>query len=206
MNLAELAAEVTTRVGAATDDQMLTTSVIRGFVRSGLRHVEADLDSPDWLRTRETISTVAGLDSYEVPADWAKTLSLRVAEYDWHLEYVGFEALDADYGTQQVDGTGRPAAWTQEGGFLIVRPVPAGVFNLEHRYLRTETDLLADADVPLLPARFHDAIVEKAAGMALRRIGEYDRAGAHEADYQGWLGKIVDELNRVTKAPRIRTR
>lgn len=205
MNFLELADEVTVRLGVAADDGMLTEAIRKSDVKAALRRVEADVDSPDWLRTTATLTTAAGTGNYAVPAGWSKTLSLRLSTDDHHLRLMGREGLDEVYGAT-TDNTGTPHAWAQEGGFLYLRPIPDAVVTIEHRYVANETTLSANGDTPLLPARFHDMIVEQACALACRRIGIYDRAAVHEKAYDAWLKTLGDEQSRVTRIPRIRVR
>lgn len=204
MNFLELTQATSLRVGADADDEMLTPASFRSFVKAGVRAVEADLRGPDWLRVVATFPTVAGTGSYAVPATWAKTISLRLSTEDEHLPYVGRASLDGAYGGSVATGT--PGAWFQEGGFLYLRPVPGEVLTVEHRYLRTETDLVLDTDTPLLPARFHDGVVEKACSLAMARKRDYPAAKWHRDEYERWLASMRDEQTRVTIPPRIRTR
>jgi hypothetical protein len=205
VNYLELAQAAALRVGADTEDEWLTVGAFKSFVKAGVRAVEVDLAGPDWLRVVTTFSTVAGSGSYAVPATWAKTISLRLSDDDHHLPYVGRATLDAEYGSP-LSSSGSPGAWFQEGGFLYLRPVPDSVLTVEHRYVRTETDLSADTDSPLLPARFHDGVVEKACALAAARKGNFTQATWHEKQYERWLATMRNEQSRVTIPPRIRTR
>jgi hypothetical protein len=59
--------------------------------------------------------------------------------------------------------TGKPQRFTiGHDGALIVHPIPDKAYTVRGQYMRDEQTLENDADVPEMPARFHDLIVYEA--------------------------------------------
>jgi hypothetical protein len=89
--------------------------------------------------------------------------------------------------------TGVPYYWYRSDvGTINVFPVQA--VSLKVRYFKYQTDLSASGDTPLMPARFHMAIVDLAASYAHRSNGNLSLADSLAADVERVVGKMREEL------------
>ncbi|MDI3298270.1 MAG: hypothetical protein QJR08_03770 [Bacillota bacterium] len=92
-------------------------------------------------------------------------------------------------------------AWDAASGQALLAPVPAAAGTLEMRYFRTLPELVADADEPAIPERWHRLLVSYAAAMALMKSGD----SASDRHFQQYLqGRAAFERERLllTERPR----
>lgn len=95
------------------------------------------------------------------------------------------------WNASQQTQTGNASYWYQDGSQIKVWPLDTRSITV--RYLRTPPDLSAAGDTPIVPARYHDLIVDFAVLRALR-----DRSNYQEADAL-WQAMQVD-LTRMRTA------
>lgn len=72
------------------------------------------------------------------------------------------------------------AQWYFVTGGNTVNVWPVSTATLTVRYYKTQADMSANGDVPLMPDRFRGAIVDLAAARALRDVSNFDEAQAAE--------------------------
>lgn len=201
MNLGQLRAAVDRRTGIAIDP-----AGAADFVNEANRTIAADHDWP-WLATSKSFSTIAGTGSYSgtdaIPADWLRTISLRVAD-EVPMGHLSVNALDDAW--PSADSTGTPYQYSVHAGALLLRPIPDSVLTVTHRYFRAEPELVQDSDVPLMPALFHTAIAELAAAIVLRRARESVRAAECTAAYERWARRMLDDVRRHAGPVKVRLR
>ncbi len=191
MDLAALRSAVLTRMGNPSDDALYPTSVLTQLVNAALHYIETEHDW-GWLETVESIPTVAAQGTYTPAATWARSLELSSGGFPLkRVTVVDLELLR--------DSTGAPKMWAAYGNALEVVPVPTGVATLRHRFIRTEPDLAADSDTPLMPARWHQAIVDYATYLAYRREGNLQDAGTALAAYDTWLEQMLRVAGRYSR-------
>lgn len=200
MQLSELRTAVRTRLGVPSTDGFYTDAQLTDLVNEALQVISTERDWP-WLSTSETITTVSGTATDSPPAGWMKTRSLCIDGYDPMeqrslLEIRGVPTTDR----------GMPTIYDISGDVLIFRPVPDGVYSIIHDYFKVEPSLTADADTPLMPTQFHYSIVAKASELAHLRQRDNTRAGAQLAEYNAWLGRMLDNRRRTSAPTRIRVR
>jgi hypothetical protein len=206
MNLGQMRQGVYDRAGVPTTDATLTTQAVDGYLNSSMHQIESVQDWP-WLLRRDTITTVAGTtvdtnDLYSPPADWLRTRQLRIANYGPLTRYEVHELEDVWPDTAQ----GIPQAWCADADFIRVRPFPDAVYTIRHLYVRIEPDLSSDTQSPLMPAKFHSAIVEGATWLALRSDREDVRGAAAKAEFDRWLNVMRDDARRGSSPGRVRVR
>jgi hypothetical protein len=73
-------------------------------------------------------------------------------------------------------------------------PVPDAALNMSLLYEKFFPDLVNDADVPLIPVRYHYAIVLGAAAYALMAESEEDRAGTARSLYDGFVDRATTKF------------
>lgn len=202
MNFTELVAAVYLRLGVPSGDALLTSTIVGQAVNEALHEIDSEADWP-WLDATETINTVAGTDAYTPAANWSRTRSLRIAADGYPMSRRTIDEVNDLW--PFADQTSRPQVYAIEGGQLVVRPIPDGVYALEHRYVRTEADISGSSS-PLMPAQFHPAIASLAAHIALGRSREDNRAAAALADFERWLRRMQKFRRRYQGPGRIRSR
>ncbi|HET6875847.1 MAG TPA: hypothetical protein VFH70_13760, partial [Acidimicrobiales bacterium] len=141
MNLSAMEAAVYARLGVDSTDGLLTPTVIDGFINDANHQIELAHDWP-WLQATETIATVSGTDTYtpgSTGALWHRTVELRDGIDAMVLERYSATELDDRWLPQEM---GRPREFAIYGDQIILRPVPDGVYNIVHRYIRQEPDLV----------------------------------------------------------------
>lgn len=191
MNLSAFRAAVRTRGGWPTGDALYTDAVLTQLVNAAVAYIGTEHDWA-WLEKQVTVNTAAGTNTYTPAADWQRTISVRHPD-GYQLKRVPIDELDL-----LTDASGPPKVYANPGVSLVVAPTPSAIIALSHRYIASEPDLVADADLPLLPARFHQAVVEYAAYLAFRREGNAAEAGAALAAYTTWQEQMMKVASRYS--------
>lgn len=79
------------------------------------------------------------------------------------------------------------------GGKIYFIPVPNFALNYTAQYTRRMSDLVADADVPILPDDTEEAIFQYALAQCHRRANEPDRARDEESRVDEIYDEMLDE-------------
>lgn len=188
MDLTTLRAETRTRTGIPADDSLITDAVLTQLVNAALQHISTERDWP-WLEKTTTFDTVAGVATYNAPAEWIRTVSV-IGSSGVPLRRTAIDELD------YLNGSGSARFFGIFGDQIVLRPTPSGIETLTHRYLATAPALVADGNAPTMPAVYHYAIVAFAAYLLFRRTGNVTEAGAALAEYEGWLEKMRKQSDR----------
>jgi hypothetical protein len=200
VNFATLQTAVLDRLGVPASDALFTAAVLGRAVNEAVQEIKSEHDWP-WDEASETITTVAGTDTYSVAADWMRTQELKPSA-DYPLERRSIIDIDSEW---PFGDTGRPQVYAINKGQIVLRPIPAQVDTITHRYIKTQADLTG-TDTPALPAQFHTAIVELATYIALKRSRDDARGAAALDAYQRWISKMHRWRRRHTGPGRIRSR
>jgi len=204
VNRSELRTEVYDRLGVATTDGQYPAAVLDRAINSAMHFIDTDGNWP-WLHNTATLTTAAGTGDYPPPADWARTIQLVIPSYQ-PLERADVGAMDSSW---DATTRGKPEVWTVWGDRIFLRPVPDAAYAYTHRYYRAEPDLSADSgagSTPLMPARFHPAIVEVATWLLLRRSKEDGRAVGAKATYDEWRARMADDRRRFSGPSKVKVR
>jgi len=193
VDLTTFRTELRTRLGVPNGDAFFTDAVCTQLVNAGLHLVETEADWP-WLEATEAINTAAGIENYQTAANALRTVTVR-GPNSIVLERAPILEIE------RMNGTGSPRYYAPFGAQLIVRPVPVAIEALVHRYIRTEPDLAGGADVPLLPASYHSAVVEAAAMFAFRREGRANDAQAARVTFDDWIAQMRRRASRRSDDP-----
>ncbi len=104
---------------------------------------------------------------YNLPTNIDRLSDLRQSITKLKIELI--DKLTFDKMVPDPDNTGTPTyayssgmvgSGTSQGAWqLSLYPLPSAVINIQGRGYRTVTELSADADVPLLPLKWHNALV-----------------------------------------------
>lgn len=188
MDLATFRSELRTRIGVPDDDAYFTDAVCKQLINATLHKLEGEADWP-WLETKETVATVNAQEAYTPGASWIRTIAVKGAD-SVPLERVSIEEIDADTGS-----AANPRRFAVIEQKLYVRPIPTGIVNLTHRFIRSEPDLAADGESPLVPSIYHQAIVEAAASFAFRRAHRIEDAKVAAETYDAWLKSMLKRVD-----------
>lgn len=200
MNLSQLRDAVRVRLGVPGGDTFYTDTTLNDLINESLQAIASEADWP-WLQTSTTFDTVAGDGAYDPPADWIETRSLCIDDFN-AIEWRSLPEI-REYPTSITDV---PEAYTVSGDELLLRPVPAGVYTVQHDYLRMEQTLVTDSDVPFMPTQWRYSIVAFATHLAYLRSGDVQRATAALADYQAWTKRMRMQRRRSKGPIRVRVR
>jgi len=205
MNRAQLRSRTYEITGLQATDPLATMAIVNRHVDAALRHVAADYDWP-WLVVEVPIPLVVNQGDYDPGANWIKTIDFGLTQGAelGPFTYISALALDEMYpgGATQH---GSPRHYTIVNNKLRVRPIPDGAMTAMHRYKTGEPPLVDDTDEPLMPAEYHDQLVELVAGMALAATRD-PRGQDFWARYIAWSKRLRDEHTRKSGAQRIRVR
>jgi hypothetical protein len=190
VTLAQLRTALRTRLGVPTGDPLLTDTNATDLVNSALHMLETEHDWP-WLETSEDLATVIGTATVTPGATWMRTINLRISN-GVSLSRRPVEEVDF----MASAGTGEPRLYAVTGATITLFPTPSAVLTLKHRFVRSEPDLAADGDTPLVPASFRPAIVEYAAHLAYRRMRDEAKAAVALAAYGDWLKQMRARASR----------
>lgn len=188
MDLTTLRTEVRTRTGIPTDDSLITNAVLTQLVNAAVQHISTERDWP-WLEKSANLTTANGTPDYAPPADWTRTVSVVGAN---GVPLVRKPIAELDY----MAGSGTPRFFGIFADRVLLKPVPNSVENLTHRYITVAPALVGDADTPTIPVPYHHAIVEYAAYLAFRRVGNISEAGGALAGYETWKATMGAQLDR----------
>lgn len=199
MNLAGYRTRVLLRMGAPSGDTFFTSTVVNDAVNQALVTVEEEANWP-WSEAIIVATLAAGETGVEMPDDWKATKAVYIAQWELSQQSI------TDVMAWSTAATGQPTVWAETTNRVEVRPVPSGDTELRIVYYRAQPYLTADTDRPLIPDRFHPAVIAKACEYLARREDDGPTQAAHLADYVQWLGRMRRAQRGTTRpvVPRVR--
>lgn len=200
ITLAEIRSAVRLRMNSYSTDSRLTDANLLIAINQAIREISFEHDWFWLIATPATITTVAGTATYALPADHFRTKNIVDTSIGQHLEQYSITDID------QIVGQGRPQLYSIEGGNVVLSPTPDGVYTLQHRYLKIETPLSADANTPFIPREYSYGIIQKSSQIAARYIKDSQLAAECAADYNDWLKSVEDNNFRSKEPMRVRVR
>lgn len=203
-----------TRCGLVASDQQATDAALTGLVNSALHRL--DLSEPsgwNWLyRPNGTFTYPANAESATFAsmagggneAIISKLGSVFIASPRIELVQVPLDQLRSDYDFGTLRGI--PEMYATRGERLYLAPVPSEATALVFSYVCSEPDLVDGSDVPLMPVRFQEMIVEQAAVLFFRRANNLSMARAAAAELATLIGMARAAQRDHLGAGRIRIR
>lgn len=189
--------DLTTLVGVVKEQKRLKDWINRAY-----QEIQLHRQDWDWLRKTATFNTVADQQVYHVGSG----LDIDVSDFGYwrngsfrsYLQSagVGTEVILEQYldfaqfrdyyllGSRKLV-TGRPLYYTINPAdkAILLGFTPDNVYVVEGEYFRAPHELSADADEPLMPPRYHMAIVY----LAMVKYGMFEAAGEQiEAGRSGY--------------------
>lgn len=220
MNFTELQSAVQDACALVADDEMIgtaNTGALARLVNAGLHYYEtANPNGWDWLiRNDVAFNTVASQERYTFTAVAAGMsgsptvakikeikLGITAATYGpWVMTRVPKEEADMHYPSTSPQ---RPEVYWVEGITLGLRPLPDAVYPITGAVIIEEPDLSAGADEPILPARFHEMIVEAATYLFFRREQNSEKAAVALAAYKDWHSRALGHSKPYRGPGRVR--
>jgi hypothetical protein len=204
VNRAQLRTRAYEVTGLTPTDPLATAGMMNRHIDAALRHVAADRDWP-WLVGELDVPLVIEQGDYPAPANWIKTVDFTITEGPDRgpLTFVSMLSLDEMYPSTVQPGS--PRHFAIANNVLRLRPVPNTVGMAVHRYKMGEPALVDDVAVPLMPAEYHDQLVELVAGLALGATRD-QRGQDFWQRYTAWSKRLRDELNRKSGPQLMRVR
>lgn len=218
MNLGQLRDATYANLGTDPNDGLLTPKSINGFLNRALHKVEQESDWP-WLETQETLVLTTGVDSYTPgstsPAGtvWLRTRFMlddteRVVEWQTRMQTGDrWRKIDSHVANQGQSTVGKPIEFSIYADQIIFRPIPDNTYYYNHLFQQAEKDLVLDTDTPIIPATYHNGIIEFASYLAFRSTRESERANLSFQGYNEELKKMKERAKRRIDLPgKVRVR
>lgn len=206
MNLAAIRSEV---FANGFDPVQFGSTRINQFINDGHQYVCAETNFTGDEATLD-FSTVTGTATYAQPADVSDIRSLRDTNRNLAMRPIGLRMIDRSPSTQ-----GSPLCYALNGANFQLWPVPDGIYPMECRYWKIPALLVADADIPIIPAMWHWLLWTWATAQAFRAEDDVQRAGAWDQRFQKGLSDFSASVKFTSDmptraasmwAPRVRAR
>ncbi len=199
MNFSQMQARVYLTVGSDANDGLLTPTLVGSFINDALHAVEQESDWP-WLETSETLAVLAGVDTYAPGAVGGHWLRTRWIEDDVQkvLEWYSREEMGDRWRSTTV---GKPVEFSVYADTIYLRPVPDAAYTYRHFYQQSEVDLVSPTDVPLMPATYHQAIIDYASYLCFKASREVERANLTFQEFQDRLAMMKQRAKRSVDQP-----
>lgn len=191
LTLADYRARVYDKLGLPTTDGHVTTAQVNAALNAALQEYATEYDWP-WLQSEATITTVAGTQTYALPARYTRTLYLIDGDGQGELEYRPRRQLAAYEGE-----TGRARFYSGLVGTVALYPEPNDAVTLTHGYVISEAEMDDDADTILLPDAYADFLVTIAARKIALRRKDTELKRLLDEEHTQWLGRIRNEQRRT---------
>lgn len=191
MDLETMRARLRTRLGVPDSDALYTDDVCNQLINAALHYNETEA-AWGWLETEGSVNTADGTSTYALPTGFRAAITLTSPD--------GFplERATAEHHRLLSGASGVPKVWDIFGTLLRLAPTPTSVLVHQLVYIGAEPDLELDNDEPLIPAVWHDAIIEYAAYLGFRRWGAAAESGSALAAYETWLEQMLKQAPRYS--------
>jgi hypothetical protein len=106
-----------------------------------------------------------------------------------HVNHADVVDLDPD-----LTSTGNPLLWYWSSGTQLKLWPPSTTVSLTVYYFKVPAELSASGDTPVVPARFHDLIVDGAVIRAYKDTHDFAGAGALQQHFDRRLQNMAQSL------------
>lgn len=175
-------AELTAEVLAHRFSPTKYETFVHGWLNEGQRDVALRAD----IRTGQSVSTIttaAGTATANLPADFARFISLTSSSRSVErLELREFDDLSPS--------TGTPSCYVIIGTAINFYPTPDATYTLQLRYWRLPAVMVDPNDVPELPLQYHHLLVRYALIRCYQRENDYTAASYEQDQYETDLAKL----------------
>lgn len=165
-----------------------------------------------WMRADSETPTVAGVYRYPLPSDFGDTNNVLLLDgTNSHelKEYLSTE-FQEKHPSPESDARDRPTECALINGMgadnipyveLHVWPVPNIVYTLLLSYF-IQAPVLAGTLVPILPSRYHSALVYGGLKFGFARLREYDAAKYWSGELEASIFTMIEEDKRQPNVQR----
>ncbi len=146
-------------------------STTRNRVKNAINMGQSDFVLRELWPFRETtgtLSLVQGTQEYSLISNFSDidsqniiSVALQGAQNS-KLTYWPFSQLRADNPDFDLTGSSIPTRYYIKGGSIGFWPVPSGAYDCLIDYYKVPTEMSADADVPILPLNYREALMHYA--------------------------------------------
>lgn len=148
------------------------------------------------FRTQETVAsykTVSGEEALALPEDFSRFIELSKPEVTELLRPVSRQEFDVF-----TASTGRPVVYVISSDEIFLYPTPDAVYEISLRYWRLPQDMTKDADLPEIPAQYHDLLVAYAMSKAYARENDYQASNFWKTEWEAGVMKMRGEVQSDT--------
>lgn len=189
------------RCASNVSDSLLTDTQLNAYVNQGLARMTVEETDWPWQKVIDSAQSLTiNTSSFTPPSGWYRTSSLTHLDTGVPLERRAPKYLD------RVIGQGRPELWAPDGAIITFKCTANQTYTVVHRYFRVEPTLVADADVPLVPEVYSQAVVEWAAYQAMRQGNRQQQADAALVDFRASIKTLQKHVNQSGEPLRITQR
>src|SRR5688572_20163618 len=170
-----------------------------------MHEIASRSDYWDWLQATDTLAIVAGTQDYTLSSaiatdiKWIRTIRIEDSG-GWILTPLTLRSAEQFYPDPDLS-TGRPEAYTILGAGTSIRiyPDPDANYTAQIDYLKTITDLSADADLPPWP-RYWDHVWLFGAEAYGKDFAGIDGANVARARFEKGVREMLAGESRVPNA------
>ena len=148
--------------------------------------------------TDTSIATVDGTSSYTTPSGVREIITMKITG---DTEYLILPMEMGWYERQDTsdDNKGVPEYFIRHGSLLYLWPTPDDAYDIRIQYRTMPADMSADADEPVIPEEWHEAIAFSAASVACFRFGMAQRGQELKNEYLGVITGIQEDTTRDSR-------
>lgn len=172
-------ASLRTRVQQKLDNTQFDSTKILQFLNDGLRDIVIQA-KPQYYQAETSYTTTIGVNTLTTSAtDVLVPISMRMytpQNYAMLLPFLEYNDVDLYYPNVGLLGTGPPIAWSTFALVPFVVNNADAVYTLKSKYVQIPTELVNDADIPLLPVTYSEILVLAAYRRALEHDDNFDEA------------------------------
>lgn len=191
MNLFQMRTELRPKLGnpsvANVPDSELTSAI-----NAGIRFIAARYPFNE-LRKLVSFPTVVGTDRYVLPSDLAWVRRVWDDTNKRKLKKRGISWLASLAPNQQANV---PLYYVRAEDWIQPVPSPNGAYTIMLYYQFQPIDLVADADVSVLPAAWHDGVVLKARHLYYDGKGDVGKAIYARNEWKDWVADKPSEIDQ----------
>lgn len=143
-------------------------------------------------RCVKTFDTSATVSRYTVPPNLLALHRLWDDTNKKKLEKRGIRFLAT---ARKNVPNGKPLYYVRTKDWFQLIPTPDAVYTVNIFYLQDVTDMAADADVPVIPATWHDGITIKARHLYYDERGDIGKAIYAKNEWKDWVSDKPSEID-----------
>jgi hypothetical protein len=104
--------------------------------------------------------------------------------------------LSVEYNDRNLTETGSPRWWVVSANTVSVFPIPDAAYPFQLDYERDTVVLAAGTDVPVIPAKYHYALVRGGAAIGLEADNQEDRAATQYEKFHNIIDQAISRYQQ----------